>query len=102
LPRAAARTSIVPELPTVAESGFPGYETTTWYGVLARAGTPAAIVASLNADIARALNSPDVKDRLASEGADVVATSPAAFAAFIQAEIGRVRKLAKSAAIKLE
>jgi tripartite-type tricarboxylate transporter receptor subunit TctC len=96
------RSAVVPELPTVAESGYPGYETTTWYGILARGGTPPAVVASLNADIGRALNSPDVKDRLASEGAEVVAGSAAAFAAFIQVEIARVRKLAKSAAIRID
>jgi tripartite-type tricarboxylate transporter receptor subunit TctC len=98
----ARRSAILPDLPAVAEAGFPGYETTTWYGILARGGTPPTIIATLNADIARALNLPDVKDRLASEGAEVVAGTPAAFAAFIQAEIARVRKLSKSTVIKLD
>lgn len=96
------RSAILPELRTVAESGFPGYETTTWYGILARAGTPPAIIASLNADIARVLNLRDIKDRLANEGAEIGAGSPAAFATFLQTEIARVRKLSKSAVIKLD
>jgi tripartite-type tricarboxylate transporter receptor subunit TctC len=95
------RSTILPAVPTIAESGFPGYETTTWYGILARAGTPSAIVTALNADIARALNLPDVKQRLAGEGAEVVGGSPAAFAAFLQKEIERVRKLSRVAEIKL-
>ena len=96
------RSAIVPQLPTVAESGFPGYETTTWYGILARGGTPPAVISTLNAAIGRALNAPDVKERLASEGAEVVASSPAAFATFLQQEVARVRNLAKTASIKLD
>ena len=95
------RSGILPQLPTIAESGFPGYETTTWYGILARAGTPPAVVSTLNAAIARALKSPEMSDRLAMEGARVVANSPAEFAAFLQTEIERVRKLSKATAIKL-
>jgi tripartite-type tricarboxylate transporter receptor subunit TctC len=98
----ARRSAILPNLPAVAEAGFPGYETTTWYGILARAGAPPAVIATLNADIARALNLPEVKDRLAGEGAEVVAGTPAAFASFIQTEIARVRKLSKSTVIKLD
>jgi tripartite-type tricarboxylate transporter receptor subunit TctC len=96
------RSAVVPELPTIAESGYAGYETTTWYGILARGGTPPGIVTTLNADIARVLKSPDIRDRLAPEGAEVAAGSPAAFAAFIQTEIERVRKLAKFTEIKLD
>ena len=96
------RSAVMPELQTVAESGFPGYETTTWYGILARAGTPPAIIASLNADIARVLNLRDIKDRLANEGAEIVASSPGAFATFLQTEIARVQKLSKFAVIKLD
>ena len=98
----ARRSAILPDLPAVAEAGFPGYETTTWYGILARGGTPPAVIATLNADIARALSLPEVRDRLTSEGAEVVAGTPAAFAAFIQAEIARVRKLSKTTVIKLD
>ena len=96
------RSAVMPELPTVAESGFAGYETTTWYGILTRAGTPPAVVASLNADIARVLKLPEIRDRLASEGAEVAASPPAVFAAFLQTEIERVRKLAKFTVIKLD
>jgi tripartite-type tricarboxylate transporter receptor subunit TctC len=98
----AQRSAIMPELPTVAESGYSGYETTTWYGVLGRAGTPPALIAALNADMARALKLPEIRDKLATEGAEVVANSPAAFGAFLQAEIEKVRKLSKSTVIKLD
>ena len=98
----AQRTAVIPELPTIAESGFPGYETTSWYGILVRAGTPPAVIATLNADMARALKLPEIRDRLATEGATVVASSPTAFAAFLQAEIERVRKLSTFTVIKLD
>jgi tripartite-type tricarboxylate transporter receptor subunit TctC len=98
----ARRSAILPELPTIAESGYPGYETTTWYGILVRAGTPASIISILNADLARALKLPEIRDRLATEGAEAVSNSPAAFAAFLQAEIERVRKLSKVAVLKLD
>ena len=98
----ARRSAILPELPTIAESGYPGYETTTWYGILVRAGTPASVISILNADLARALKLPEIRDRLATEGAEAVSNSPAAFAAFLQAEIERVRKLSKIAVLKLD
>ncbi len=98
----ARRSAILPELPTIAEGGYPGYETTTWYGILVRAGTPASIISTLNADLARALKLPEIRDRLAAEGAEAVSNSPAEFAAFLQAEIERVRRLSKVAALKLD
>lgn len=96
------RSSILPDLPTVAEGGLAGYEITTWYGVLTRGGTPPAVVTSLNTELVRVLKLPDIRDRLAGEGAEVIGNSPAAFAGFLKAEIERMRKLAKLTAIKLE
>lgn len=96
------RSAIMPDLPSVDESGLPGYEATTWYGVFAPAGAPRVVVTALNAEIARALKLPEIKDRLAKEGSDVVANDPAAFAAFLQTEIERLRKLATSSGIKLD
>ena len=98
----AQRSAIMRDLPTIAESGYSGYETTTWYGVLGRTGTSPAIISTLNADMARALKSPDIRDKLAQEGAEVIANSPAAFGAFVQTEIEKVRKLSKTTTIKLD
>jgi tripartite-type tricarboxylate transporter receptor subunit TctC len=98
----AQRSPILPELPTVAETGFPGYETTSWYGLFTRGGTPAPVIAKLNADVSRALQGPDIRERLATEGATVVAGTSAEFADFIRAEIGRVRKLSSVAVIRLD
>jgi len=96
------RSAIMPNLPTIAESGYPGYETTTWWGILVRAGTPPAVISTLNAELARTLNSSDIKERLAAEGAEAVVSSPSAFATFLQEEIERVRKLSKFTEIKLD
>jgi len=93
------RTPIVPELPTVAESALPGYAVTSWYGLLAPAGTPADIVARLNAETGRAMRAPDMKDRLASEGADPMPGSAAEFSALIKTEIAKWAKVIKQAGI---
>jgi tripartite-type tricarboxylate transporter receptor subunit TctC len=82
-----------PDIPTIAESGVPGFEATQWYGILAPSATPADVVAKLNREIVKALKDPAVAEKLASEGADPVGNSPEQFAAFIKSEIdlwGRV------------
>lgn len=95
------RSLSLPELPTVAET-VAGYEAMTWYGLLAKAGTPPAIIATLNQEIARVLKLPEVRERLKASGNDVVANTPTEFAAFIEAEIEKVTNLAKVANIKIE
>ncbi len=92
----ARRLSLLPELPTIAEAGVPGYEATQWYGVLAPAGTPPDIVARLNAEIVKALQRPEVRDRLASEAAEPVGNTPEQFQAFIKAEIARWAPVVKA------
>lgn len=89
----ARRSPVLPEVPTVAEAGVPGYELTSWYGVLAPAGTPSTIVTQLNAEIVKALNTPEVKARLSGEGAEPVGNSPAQFQAFIRTEIDKYAKI---------
>ena len=89
------RSSAAPELPTVAESGVPGFDVTNWYGVLAPANTPKAIIATLHAEIVRELNTPDLQARLASDGSDVVGSTPAAFAGDLKAEIVKWAKVVK-------
>jgi tripartite-type tricarboxylate transporter receptor subunit TctC len=89
------RSPVVPELPTIAEAAFPGYEAATWYGVLAPAGTPVPIVRKLNAEIAATLNHPDLKQRMSSQGADPAPTSPEEFAAYIKSEVAKWAKVVK-------
>ncbi len=96
------RAAALPEVPTLDESGVPGYEAGSWYGILAPAGTPQAIVAKLHAAIVHALAQPEVRERLVSEGAEVIGSTPEAFAAHITAELARMGKLIRDADIRME
>lgn len=93
----AKRSPVLPDLPTISESGFPGYEAATWYGVLAPAGTPVAIVRRLNSEIIGALNHPELKQRMAGQGADPASTTPEEFAAYIKTEVTKWAKVVKEA-----
>jgi tripartite-type tricarboxylate transporter receptor subunit TctC len=96
------RLASLPDVPTVAESGFPGYEASSWYGILAPAGTPREIVTRLNAEFTRALEQPEVRKTLLADGADPVGGTPESFAAFIRSEKGRMGKLIRDAKIRME
>jgi len=96
------RSSTAPEYPTLAESGFPGFDTSLWFGLLAPAATPKEIVAKVHDDVVQALKLPDVVERIASQGADIVGDSPAEFAAFIAAESAKYAKIIKQAGVKLD
>ncbi len=98
----ARRTPAAPEIPTVAESGVPGYEVTTWYGVAAPARVPRAILDRLNAEIVRAVKSPDVAERLRGSGADPVGSTPEEYTALVQNEIAKWAKVIAAAGIKGE
>ena len=98
----AKRTQALPEVPTVAESGLAGYDSTQWYGVLAPAGTPREIVTRLHDAIVRALRDAEVGKRLAADGAEPVGSSPEEFAAFIKSESEKWAKVATAAGIKAE
>jgi tripartite-type tricarboxylate transporter receptor subunit TctC len=98
----AKRSAAVPEVPTVAESGAPGYETASWYGVLAPARTPHVIIERLNREIVKVVQLPDVRERLSSEGADPVGSSSGEFAAHIRRELARWAHVIKQARIKAE
>ena len=91
----AKRSSAFPDLPTVAEAGLPGFDVSSWYGVIAPAGTPKNIVAQLNSEIVRITRLPDVMDGMARSGADSVGNSPDEFAAFIKTELTRWAKVIK-------
>jgi tripartite-type tricarboxylate transporter receptor subunit TctC len=98
---AAHRSALMPEVPTFAESGL-DFTTGTWFGLLAPARTPAAIVARLNGAIVAVLGEESVRTRLAEQGAEVVASSPAAFAAFLRAETDRLAGVIRGANIRLD
>jgi tripartite-type tricarboxylate transporter receptor subunit TctC len=96
------RSAATPSLPTVAEAGVPGYEVTSWFGVLVPARTPGDIVKKLNSDFVRVVRTNEVKDRLATQGAEPVGSTPDEFAAHIRAELARWGKVIKAAGIKPE
>jgi tripartite-type tricarboxylate transporter receptor subunit TctC len=89
----ATRSPAAPEIPTMIEAGVPGFVVAGWYGVLAPKGTSSTVVAKLNSEIARILRLPDVRDRLASDGSEPVGNTPEEFAAHINSEISRWRKV---------
>ncbi|HZN26341.1 MAG TPA: tripartite tricarboxylate transporter substrate binding protein [Burkholderiales bacterium] len=96
------RSAAEPEIPTVAESGVPGFDVTAWYGVSAPIKTPRPIIEKLNAEFVRAVKSPDLRDRLIAQGADPVGNTPEQYAAFVQNEITKWAKVIKAAGIKGE
>jgi tripartite-type tricarboxylate transporter receptor subunit TctC len=96
----AQRIPTLPDVPTVAESGYPGFEADQWYGVVAPAGTPAALVARLNAEINKALALTDVAQQLAVEGAVPTPTTPQAFGALIARELPRWAEVVKAGNVK--
>jgi len=98
----ARRAAAAPELPTIAESGLPGYEAIQWYGLLAPAQTPKEIVARLHDELVRVLQLPDVKAKVAEDGGDPVGDTPEEFARFMRADTEKWAKLARVAGIKPE
>jgi tripartite-type tricarboxylate transporter receptor subunit TctC len=96
----AQRVSTMPDAPTIAESGFPGFEASVWHAFIAPKGTPPAVVAKLNAEIHKALADPEVKERLAALGAEVSPTTPQELATLVRTEHERYGKLIREANIK--
>ena len=98
----AKRMSMLPNIPTVAEAGVPGYEFASWVGVLAPASTPPALVTAVNSLTVRAARAPDLVERFAKDATDVVANSPAEFRTFIQAEAKRWARVVKESGMRAE
>ena len=96
----AKRNAQVPDLPTIAESGVPGYEVLVWYGICAPAGTPKPLITKLNADMVKALNMPDLRQRLDQQGIEATPGSPEEFSAFIKFETTKWAKVVKDAGIQ--
>jgi tripartite-type tricarboxylate transporter receptor subunit TctC len=98
----AKRSSVAPEVPTLAESGLPGFEVGSWQGVFAPAGTPPDIVKRLNTEIVKALNLPDVREKLGGLGAEIVADSPEEFSALVKAEVVKWADVVKKSGAKVD
>ena len=96
------RSPAYPNLPTVAELGYPGFDVSTWYGLMAPAGTPAEIVTRLNREVDRILTLPEVKEKLNSVGAEDGGGSPEQFGKFVRDEIAKYSKIVKEAGVKLD
>jgi tripartite-type tricarboxylate transporter receptor subunit TctC len=98
----AKRAELLPDVPTMQEAGLPGFEINSWFGLLVPAGTPAPVVARLNAETRKVLAKDDVKTALSAQGLNVAPGSPEEFAAYIKSEIARFTRIAKAAGIKAE
>ena len=98
----AKRAAEMPEVPAIAESGYAGFDATTWYGLLAPAGTPAAVIKRLNAEVNRALGMPDVSGRLAAEGGEVLGGSPERFASLLKADHAKWGRMVKESGAKVD
>src|SRR5881396_848597 len=99
---APQRSAALPEVPTVAEAGLPNFEVTTWYGILAPAGTPKAIVARLNAELVKTMHAPDLKERLAAMATDPATSTPEEFADYIKREIAKWGEVVRQAGLKAD
>lgn len=96
------RNPQLPEVPTIAESGVPGYEVIIWYALYVPSGTPKPAIARLNAETAKALNSAELKERLTLQGLDVAASMPEELTSFTQSETVKWVKVVKAASVQLE
>jgi tripartite-type tricarboxylate transporter receptor subunit TctC len=99
---AAKRSNLLSDVPTMAEAGLAGFEMLSWFGLLAPAATPRAIVSRLNAETIKALHTPEITSANAAQGAEVMAGSPEQFADYIRSEIARIAKIARTAGIKVQ
>jgi tripartite-type tricarboxylate transporter receptor subunit TctC len=98
----AKRSALAPELPTIAESGLPGFDINTWFGIFVPARTPHEIVERLHAEFTKALAAPDVRERMLNLGAEPVASSSGEFAAYIRAESGKYARIIKASGARAD
>ena len=98
----ANRSPSMPDVPTIAEAGLPGYESTIWYGVVLPAGAPRAVVARLSSEIEKLLNTQDVKDRFHTLGAEILFMTPERFAQYVRAEIKKWSVVVKETGMRAE
>jgi len=98
----ATRSSAMPDLPTVAEAGVPGFEAASWFGLLAPAGTPKEIVAKIQADVVKAMKTTDLTEKMAQQGAVAVGNTPDEFSAYIKVELAKWEKVVKASGAKAD
>jgi tripartite-type tricarboxylate transporter receptor subunit TctC len=98
----AERSKLAPELPTMAEAGVAGFDTSTWFGLFAPAGTPPEIIGKWNADVVRILDSPEMRERLVAQGAEAAPDSPADFARFVASELAKYARIVKASGAKVD
>ena len=96
------RSKLVSDLPTMAEAGVPGFDISTWFGLLAPAGTPPSIIAKWNADVTRILESPEMRERLSAQGAEAAPMTPQQFGAFIGSELAKYARIVKASGAKVD
>jgi len=98
----AKRSSALPDLPTVAEAGVPGYEFTGWWGMVVPARTPPPVIGKLNGELVRILGQAEVRDRMVPLGPEPARTTPEAFAAYMRAEVAKWSKVINTANIRID
>jgi tripartite-type tricarboxylate transporter receptor subunit TctC len=98
----AKRTALAPELPTIAESGLPGFDINTWFGIFVPAGTPREVVDRLHAEFTRALAAPDVREKMLSLGAEPVGSRPEEFAAYIRRESEKYARVIRASGARAD
>ena len=98
----AQRSKLAPDLPTMAEAGVPGFDISTWFGLLAPAGTPPDVVAKWNADTVKILSAPEMRERMTAQGAEAAPTTPAEFAQFIARELAKYARIVKVSGAKID
>ena len=96
------RSRLLPEVPSVAESGYPGFEAVAWHGILAPAKTPPAIIKKLNQEIAKVLKDPEIRARFSKDGLEIVGGSPEDFSIYIKAEVDKWGKVVRESNIKID
>jgi tripartite-type tricarboxylate transporter receptor subunit TctC len=99
---AAKRADDLPQIPTIAESGYPGFEAVTWFGILGPANLPKEVVARFNADINKALQDPELRRKLGSQGADVAGSTPEQFSRLIRDDIARWGRIVRDSGAKID
>jgi tripartite-type tricarboxylate transporter receptor subunit TctC len=98
----AQRSKLAPDLPTMAEAGVPGFDISTWFGLLAPAGTPPAVIEKWNVDVTKILSAPEMRERLAAQGAEAAPDSPVEFAQFIARELAKYAPIVKASGAKVD
>jgi len=98
----AKRTPLLPELPTVAEAGVPGFAFDNWWGILVPAGTPKPVIGRINAEIVKAMQTADVKERFANLGVEAIYSTPAAFDDYIKSEYAKLAKVIKASGARAD